>query len=101
MTSLFSLPYPSYHSWINYTWITDIRKFSHQVKITVEVENQWLPRIARQHDVALMDLAISLSFNEFQLRSINTYRLFLQVTTLSDIVSANGEFIIPCIVEGC
>jgi hypothetical protein len=100
MTSLFSLPYPSYHIWINYTWITDIWKFSHQVKITVEVENQWLPRIARQHDVALMDLAISLSFNEFQLRSINTYRLFLQVTTLSDIVSANGEFIIPCIVEG-
>jgi len=47
-----------------------------------------------------MDFAITLSLNAFQLGCINTCRLFLQVTTQSDIVSANGEYIVHCIMEG-
>jgi len=94
------LQYPTYLKWIDSTWITDIWKFIHQAKITVDVENQWLPRLCRQHDTAIMDFAITLSLNAFQLGCINTCRLFLQVTTLSDIVSANGEYIVPFILDG-
>lgn len=100
VTSYFSLKYPAYNKWIDTTWITDIWKVTNQAGITIEVEDQWLPWLSRQHDVALMDFALSLNLPPYQLQCINTCRMHLQVTTLSDIVTAKGDSIVSCIMEG-
>ncbi len=49
--------------------------------------------MARRHDLFLMDQALLLNFKRQELIDINLVRTFLQVTTLSDIVSADGHFI--------
>jgi hypothetical protein len=99
-TQFFKLSYPEYSKWIDSTWITDIWKITHQARLVIEVEDHWLPWLSRQHDVALMDFALSLNLNPHQLTCINTYRLHLQVTTLSDITTAAGDMIAPCILAG-
>jgi len=96
----FSLPYPTYSKWTDTTWVTDIWKYTHQAKLVVEVESHWKPHLSRQNDSAIMDFAVSLNLNHFQLICINTCRMHLQVTTLSDIVTAAGDTFVPSILAG-
>jgi len=99
-TPFFKLPHQAYGKWIDNTWITDIWQFTNQAGITIEIENQWLPRLSRRGDATIMDKALTLNLNAYQLKCINICRLFLQVTTISDITMAVGETIVTCIWEG-
>jgi hypothetical protein len=55
----FTLPYPTYHSLIDNTWITDVWKFAHRAKIGIEIKRHWTPKLTQQYDCALMDLALT------------------------------------------
>jgi hypothetical protein len=99
-TPFFQLPYPSYHHWIDHTWVTDVWKFMHRAQIGVEIEKHWLPKLARQHDVALMDIGLTFNFDSHQLRCINACRMYLQVITLSDVVNAKGDKILFSVIKG-
>jgi hypothetical protein len=99
-TSFFHLPFPSYMKWIDAHWITDVWKFTHRARIEVDIENQWKPRLLRQNDCALMDFAVTLHLNAYQLRCINTCRLYLQVLTVSDIATADGKHLLESAVKG-
>jgi hypothetical protein len=83
----FQLVYPTYAKWIDSTWITDAWKFAHRAKITVDIESHWTPALVRQGDIAIMDLALTFHLDDHQLKCINTCRLYLQVFTVSDIVT--------------
>lgn len=96
----FTLPYPTYHSLIDNTWITDMWKFAHRAKLEIEIERHWTPKLTWQHDCALMDLALTLHFDTYQLRCINTCRLYLKVITISDVTNARGDRVLPHIVQG-
>jgi len=96
----FTLPYPTYHSLIDNTWITDVWKFAHRAKLGIEIEKQWTPKLPRQHDCAWMDLALMLHFDTYQLRCINTCRLYLKVITISDVTNAKGDRVLPHMVQG-
>jgi len=99
-TPFFQLQYPSYSTWIDQTWLTDCWKFLHRAKVTVEIESQWVPSLVRQGDITLMDLALTFNLDSYQLRCINTCRLYLQVITVSDITTARGDKLLPCIPVG-
>jgi len=100
VTPFFQLQYSTYAKWIDSTWITDCWKFANRTKIELEIESPWVPTLTRQGDVALMDLALMFHLNHQQLRTINTCRLFLQVVTVSDIVTARGDRLQPFVVTG-
>ena len=97
---LFHLPYPEYARWIDSTWITDVWKFTHRAKITVDIEHTWIPTVIRQGDIAIMDLALTFNLDDSQLRSINICRLFLQAITVSDLVTAKGDKLLPSVLSG-
>jgi len=99
-TPFFKLPYPSFTKLIDHTWVTSIWKFTHQAQLTVEVEHQWVPSLARQQDAALMDVALQLNFSTPQLVMINMCCLHLQVLTISDVTTARGTDIIPSALKG-
>jgi len=55
----------------------------------------WLPSHTRHGDIFLMDYFISQRWPHTVLKILNTCRLFLQVITLADIVSADESYILP------
>jgi hypothetical protein len=99
-TPFFQLAYPTYAKWIDSTWITDVWKFTQRAHITVDIESQWTPALVRQGDIGIMDLALTFQLDTHQLRSINTCRLYLQVVTVSDIVTAKGDRVLLSVMEG-
>jgi hypothetical protein len=99
-TPFFQLQYPLYAKWIDSTWITDCWEFAHHAHITVDIESQWVPLLSRQGDIALMDMALTFNFDAYQLRCVNTCRLYLQVISVSDIVNARGDKLLPSTLSG-
>ncbi len=63
--------------------------------LRITLTPQWLPAHTRNGDIALMDHFVSQGYKAHQLIQLNRCRLYLQVITLTDIVSADGMCIIP------
>jgi hypothetical protein len=90
-TPFFQLAYPMYTKWIDSTWVTDIWIFTHRTNIVVDVEKHWTPKVLRQYDQPIMDLALQFNLNAYQLQCINQCWMYLQVITITDIATAKGE----------
>jgi len=99
-TQCFQLSYPTYAQWIDSTWITDVWKYANRVGITIELEKPWFPPLLREGDITLMDLALTFDLDMHQLRCINYCRIYLQVITVGDIVTAKGDQLIEKVVLG-
>jgi hypothetical protein len=99
-TPFFRLLYPSFAKIIDHMWVTSIWKFTHQAQLTIQVEHQWVPSLARQHDTALMDVALQLNFLTSQLVMINMCHLHLQALTISDVATASGTTITQSALKG-
>jgi hypothetical protein len=93
-TSLFSLSYSTYERIIECNWLTSVWSYVNTANITIDIENQWLPQLARERDTMILDHALTLQFTTQQLRQINASRIYLQVLTISDITTADGTHII-------
>jgi hypothetical protein len=74
-------------------WLVSLRRFCAEFDISIRCLHNHLPFMARRHNFFLMDQALLLNFKRQELIDVNLVRTFLQVTTLSDIVSADGHFI--------
>ena len=73
-------------------WISAIRDFMATNQLSLEFTNSWNFRIARDHDVFLMDVfRLSGRWCDSDLRALNAVRLHLQVATLSDVCTADGR----------
>jgi hypothetical protein len=48
----------------------------------------------------IMDTALQHNFSPTQLHQINSCRIYLQVLMISDITSADGRSILPCMIQG-
>ncbi len=89
--SFFTLPFPLHEKWITETWLGSIWWYLSLAKVIIDIEDQWLPSLSREHDSMLMDLAETLNLSPNQMREINLCRIYLQVLTLSNISTANGQ----------
>lgn len=76
-------------------WLLSLRRFCAQHNIHLAITANRLPRIARVHDSLLMDMAIQLGLKKQELVDLNLVRIFLQVSALSDITTADGTRIHP------
>ena len=81
-------------------WLVTLRRFCAAHDITIQCLHNKLPTLARVHDTCLMEQAMTLNFKRQELVDVNLVRTYLQVTTLSDIVSADGRFILSSIWNG-
>ena len=70
-------------------WITTLRDKLRPLKIDIEIENVWVPRIQRENDWCIMEY-VQKSLPELMWNSINLCRLYLQAVTLVDITTFDG-----------
>jgi hypothetical protein len=65
------------------------------------VDQPGIPPLIREHDQYLMGIAIhGGKFKPHQIRRINYCRLYLNVTTISEITNAKGNMIDPAMMNG-
>jgi hypothetical protein len=81
-------------SYLTKCWMVSLRQFCADFDISIRRKQNRLPNIARTHDSCLMDNTLQLPFTKQKLLDVNLVRIYLQVTTLSDIVSADGQVIL-------
>ena len=74
-------------------WIPSICEFLHSIGGRMEVENLPVTPLQREHDRFLMDITLELYSKPSDLHHLNACRLYLQVTLLIDITTADGKFI--------
>jgi hypothetical protein len=95
-----NVSYELHHHWACSSWLTSIWLFLSTLKITIIMKQVWLPSKPTGHDINLMEYFISRQFSPRQLSRLNLCRLYLQVISLSDMVSADGKCIIGPVLEG-
>ncbi len=90
--------------WIPYitsSWLTSIQDFIGKSKIKIKVASAQLVPTSREQDRYIMDKIQLLSnYNNRQPFDINAVQMHLRVTTLSDVVDAQGKHITEEIFKG-
>ena len=71
-------------------WIPAIRNFLATLHAELELSVDFVPKVQRENDCFLMDIATNGTFKPRAIWLVNACRLFLGVTLLSDIVNAAG-----------
>jgi len=100
-TSILNMPSTAYDSIVETGWLKSFWTFLTRSGLSIQLTDQWLPSITREHDVVLMDHFIAQGYSASKLRLLNQCRLYLQVITLADITSADGKHIILDVFIGC
>jgi hypothetical protein len=67
-TSFWSLPFSRYIKWVETNWVTSIWWFLSSLRIALQLEDQWMPRIARKGDAAITDVMLQYNFTLLQQR---------------------------------
>jgi hypothetical protein len=94
-SSLFlNKPYSDYR-WIEWGWVTSLWSFLEDTNFTFTYTSLWIPPIARDGDLCLMDYFISQRLPHRMLAILNLCRIYLQVITLADNSSAYSRYILP------
>jgi len=90
-----------YQQWSQSTWISSIKKFLIFMTGVVQIYQQWCPKAQRAQDKSHM-LAFQYKYRKQKkkLAQLNRCRMWLQVTTLSDVTDANGTTLCPYASRG-
>jgi len=81
------------YSWIPNRWLSRLRKTMHEHNIQLK-HSAWVIQPLRQNDVFLMEAINELGLTPLQLEQINACRMYLQITTLAEIVDHTGTIIL-------
>jgi hypothetical protein len=99
-TNFLNVPYSAYHHWVCPSWLKSIWLFISKLNINIFMVKAWLPPKPVGNDLNQMEYFVSQRFSSQQLIGLNRCRLYLQLLSLSDMVSSNGTCIIGSILEG-
>ena len=72
------------------SWVTDMRNFMEKHNLQIETSNQWSPHTSCQNDEMIMTALIQKGVSKYKQYHINACRVYLQVSTISDISTADG-----------
>eukprot|EP00978_Attheya_sp_CCMP212_P000100 scaffold186_cov32-Attheya_sp.AAC.3 len=87
--------------YIENQWMVTLRNYMIQIKATIQEEKPWTIPSARVHDQHIMDAFLqSPSIPKKDYAALNYCRLYLRVTTLSDITTSDGKQIMHAILTG-
>ena len=90
-SDLFSAPYATLGKLMPYTWMTHLWEFLDRRGLQLKHDIELV--LLRHHDCFIMRKAVEAKFTFSQLDAINRCRIYLQVMTLAEIASADGESI--------
>lgn len=92
-----SYPLPHLESF----WLKSVREFLRGVNASLLIADVKVQPLQRVGDAHLMDLVLNTGvFSDDDVRVINACCLFLQVLTVSDITTADGQRLLPGISQG-
>jgi hypothetical protein len=97
--SMFQSSYSKYSSLATDTWLKHNWTFQHRSNIDIEIAAP-CPVIRREHDRFLVPVFWDMGYRKSQLMALNRCRLFLQVSTISDLSSGDGKSIMECFWNG-
>ncbi len=81
-------------------WINSLRAFLHSINAKIYVDLPLVSSIERSHDQYILKIAHDCGlFTPHDLNVINYCRLYLHVTTLSELFDANGRYIMSDIYQ--
>ena len=89
--NLFQLDYNKYDMLLSPSWIKSLWKFSSEYGITIIDRIHAYPQISRENDVFLMEAFEAQGFSPKVLQVLNRCRIYLQVFTLSDLMTCKGD----------
>jgi hypothetical protein len=82
-------------------WIPSLRKFLASIDAKIELDNDYIPSLQRQNDEHIMDRIIrSKAFLPHDIKRINYCRMYLQITTVSDMCMADGIHLDQAVADG-
>lgn len=84
-----------HYKWFEGDWLTSLWDFTLDAKLTFKLPCMWLPTNPRENDIFLMEYFQTSRLSPKLMEHLNQCRLYLQVITLADIVSADGRRILP------
>lgn len=79
-------------------WIQNVCEGMYEAGLSISIDDAYTPRLQRENDKSIIDCAIELNQELRQrnktylvsIKAVNRCRLYMKVTTLADIVCANG-----------
>jgi len=80
--------------WVPNKWLSRIWRMMHKHSIKIQHET-WCVLPLRQNNVFLMEAFSDSNLNHSQLEQVNACCMFLQVTTLAEIVDHTGTMLLP------
>eukprot|EP00957_Ditylum_brightwellii_P119531 9119725-Ditylum_brightwellii.AAC.1 len=93
-----STPILTTHSPIPYLeskWINQLQHNLLFINTSIYIHDTWTYPTARQHDCHIMDQVTTLTSSSSIIWKLNYFRLYLQITHLSDITTSDGT----CLIE--
>ena len=82
-------------------WLQGLQFYLTDVNGLIRLDNPGVPSLQRQNDQYLMDMVLAdPKWKPIEIKRINWCRLYLNVTTLSDITNAQGHQLDPGIYYG-
>ena len=84
----------------NSKWLNHFTQLPRKHNIHIKLKEFEHPIPQRENDVYIMDTITKNIASKITLQRLNTCRLFLQISLLSEITSANGKFIKHNILKG-
>jgi len=80
--------------WCPDGWVSSLRRFLAQTNSQIILQSRWLAPTRRQGDSHIMDDVWMLNLSKTELTDANNVRLYLRVTTLSEITEHTGRRIL-------
>eukprot|EP00957_Ditylum_brightwellii_P189914 14457583-Ditylum_brightwellii.AAC.1 len=87
-------------SYVPTSWLCNIRTFLRSCKGSILIPDLWLPHPQQEFDRIVMDVFEATKPSNTTLGKLNTVRLYLSALALADIVSNDGQDILPWALTG-
>ena len=81
-------------------WIADTHRFLVQHNSEIRIPSLIIPTTRRRFDRRIMDVMMDQQFSDREVKDINNCRLFLQVETIADIATIQGDKIRDSVRKG-
>ena len=97
---ILTIDYKEYGTYTTPTWITQAWEWLSEQNLKLHIPNLWVPQLQRENDRCLMLCARTLCTSNAMLQAMLRCRLYLKVTTLSDMLDATGKYVLPEMWKG-
>jgi hypothetical protein len=81
-------------------WLVSLRNFCGDYNVSLRVKDNRIPQVSRLDDQMLMDGALNMKLTRQEMVDLNLIRIYLRVTTVSDITMADGTRLHPWTWKG-